>query len=188
MSSESTATSRWFPVTSGRASGVIGLVAGAVIVLLALLESPSLTYVLVGLLVGLLSWLVLLRPRVGVRGTDLLLRGMVSTTVIPLASIGAVTLRQVLAIRVAGKRYVSPAVGHTFRYLNRQRRGGVGEENQPIVDTGRAADHVLALIESHIDEARREGAPADEVRREWGWLELGALGLLVVAILVSALV
>ncbi|GAA1965377.1 hypothetical protein GCM10009798_27090 [Nocardioides panacihumi] len=173
----------WFGATNGRVTGVMGLAIGLVVLLIGVFHASA-VWVIAGLLAGLVSWMVLLRPRVGTRGTDLVLRGIVSTVVVPLASIENIALRQVLAVWAGGRRYVSAAVGHTYREINRQRRGGGQVEEVPAADT-KYAEQVLELITERGREARRDGAPMGPAHREWAWLEIGALLVLVVALLVS---
>ena len=55
------------------------------------------------------------RPRVLVQGRELVLRNMLTTVYIPLAAIEEIAVRQVLAVRVGGKRYVCAGVGRTLR-------------------------------------------------------------------------
>jgi hypothetical protein len=173
----------WFEVTSGRASGVVGMVAGGVIVLLGVFQA-SVAGVVAGLLVVLLTWLVLLRPRVGADDTALVLRGIVSTVIVPLASVETVTIRQVLAVWADGHRYVNPAVGRTYREINRQHRAAGQVEEIPAAKT-KYADQVQDLITERIREARREGAPTGPAQREWAWPQIGGLGVLVVVLLVA---
>ena len=173
----------WFGATSGRVTGVLGLVVGVVVVLVGISEE-AVPGALIGLLICLLSWLVLLRPRVGTRDDDLLMRGIVSTVVVPLASIETITIRQVFAVWAGGHRYVSPAVGHTLREINRQRRGAGQVEDIPV-EQSRYADHVHELITERSREARRDGAPMGPVRREWAWPEIGVLAVLLVAFVVA---
>jgi hypothetical protein len=176
----------WFGATNGRVTGVIGVIAGAVVVLIGIFQ-PSAIAVVIGLMIALGTWMVLLRPRVGMRGDELLLRGIVSTLVVPLASLGTVTVRQVLAVWVGERRYVSPAVGHTFREINRQRRDA-GQVEEIKVGETKYADHVCDLITERSREARRDGAPTGPVRREWALLELAGAAVLVVALVVVLLV
>ena len=174
----------WFDVSNGRVTGVIGLAVAVAIVVGGIL-SASAAAIAAGLLVGLLTWLVLLRPRVGTRGTDLVLRGTVSTVVVPLASVESITVRQVLAVWTGGRRYVSPAVGNTFREINRQRRGGAGTLEAIETNERKYADQVGDLITERSREARRDGAPTGPARREWAFLEIGVLGVLAVVFVVS---
>jgi hypothetical protein len=180
----------WFDATSGRATGWMGLVAGAVVVVVGIVDRSA-AGIVAGLLIGLLSWVVLLRPRVGIGGGDLLLRGMVSTTAVPLATVETVTMRQVLAVRAGEHRYVSAAVGHSLRDLNRQRRlAARSEVPEPTIQTRRPsyADHVSDLITERAREARRDGAAGGPARRQWAWPELAAVAVLVVALVVALLV
>ena len=175
----------WFGATSGRVTGILGLVAGAVVVVVGVVDRTP-AGVVAGLLGGLLAWLVLLRPRVGTRGTDLVMRGMVSTVVVPLASIESLVVRQVLAVSVGGHRYVSAAVGRTLRDLNRQRRAVAKVEDAPGAQD-RYADTVQELISQRSRDARRDGAPTGPARRQWAWPEIGGLGVLLVALVVTLL-
>lgn len=186
MSAEPTTT--WFPATSGRVSGTVGLIVAVVMMVLTLIGRADPALAIVALLIALLSWMVLLRPRVGVRGHDLLLRGMASTLAIPLASVGTISARQVLAVRVGDRRYVSAAVGQSLGQLHRERRV-VRHHDAPAPTPHRGAtDHIVELIETHVADARREAAPTGEVRREWAWPEVGALAALAVALVVAVLV
>jgi hypothetical protein len=173
----------WFGVTNGRVTGVIGLIAGLVIVLVAAFHA-SFAGIVAGLLVCLLTWLVLLRPRIGTRATDLHLRGILSTMVVPLASIESVSLRQVLTVSADGHNYVSAAIGHTFREINRQRRGA-GQVETVESSKPKYADHVRDMISERSREARRDGAPMGPVRRQWAWPEIAALAVLVVLLVVA---
>jgi hypothetical protein len=174
----------WFDVSNGRVTGVIGLIVSVVIVVGGVLNAST-AAISAGLLLAVLTWVVLLRPRVGTRGSDLVLRGTVSTVVVPLASVESVTVRQVLAIWTGGRRYVSAAVGNTFREINRQRRGGAGSlETVPTGET-KYADQVGDIISERSREARRDGAPSGPVRREWAYLEIGALTVLGIVFVVA---
>ncbi|SFC74303.1 hypothetical protein SAMN04487968_110136 [Nocardioides terrae] len=182
----------WFAVTSGRFTGFLGLVAAAIVGVIGVFDGAP-AGVVAGLLLALLSWVVLLRPRVGTRGSDLLLRGMVSTVVIPLASIESLVVRQVLSIGVGGRRYVSGAVGHAMRDLHRTRRAvdkmafGTGQQEIPPAQD-KYADQVGEMITERSRAARRDGAPMGPARRDWAWLEIGGLGVLLVALVVTLLI
>lgn len=184
MSEDPAAGVTWFDVSNGRVTGVIGLVVAVMIVVGGVL-SASTAAISAGLLVGLLTWLVLLRPRVGTRGTDLVLRGTVSTVTVPLASIESVSVRQVLAIWSGGRRYVSAAVGNTFREINRQRRGGAGSLESVPTGERKYADQVGDIIYERSREARRDGAPTGPARREWAIVEIGLLGVLALVFVVA---
>lgn len=178
----------WLAVTSGRVTGILGLLAGVVLVVIGAVDGTP-AGVVGGLLVGVLSWVVLLRPRVGTHGSDLLLRGMVSTVVIPLASIDSLAIRQVLSVGVGGHRYVSPAVGHALRDLNRKRRRvdrlPLDRTEDVPVAQDKYADQVVDLLNERLRAARRDGAPTGPVRREWAWPEIAGVGVLLVALVVT---
>ena len=152
----------WFGATNGRVTAVMGLASGLVVLLIGVFQASA----------------------AGTRGTDLVLRGIVSTVVVPLASVENIALRQVLAVWADGRRYVSAAVGHTYREINRQRRGGGQVEEVGAADS-KYAEQVLELITERGREARRDGAPMGPAHREWAWLEIGALVALLVAFVVS---
>ena len=61
-----------------------------------------------------MSYAALLRPRSASSRARSVLRNMIDTNVVPLAAIDEVAVRQVLAVRADEKRYVSPAIGHSF--------------------------------------------------------------------------
>ena len=67
------------------------------------------------LVVGVVVWCAMLRPRLWVTTSDVVMRNMFSTVRVPLAAIEQITVRQVVAVRAGDKRYVSPAVGKSWR-------------------------------------------------------------------------
>src|SRR3954467_14885524 len=60
-------------------------------------------------------WISTLRPRVRVQNHELVFQNMLTTTYLPLASIEEVAVRQVMAVRAGGKRYVCAGVGRSLR-------------------------------------------------------------------------
>ncbi|UDY24420.1 hypothetical protein [Nocardioides sp. Kera G14] len=169
---------QWFSPTSGRFSGWLGLGTGVVVAVVAV-GSGSLAWVAAGLLIALAVWLILLRPRVGLRGRTLLLRGIVSTVEVPLSRVTGLAVRQVFVAWVGEKRYVNASLGRPMRDLRTKR----GEAPRPDQYT----DHILELLRSHQDDAKRWGGDGDAVRRLWAVPELVALGVLVVVTVVLAL-
>ena len=135
------------------------------------------------------------RPRVMVRDRELVLRNMLTTVHLPLASIEEIAVRQVMAVRAGGKRYVCAGVGRTLRQAMkgsavqraREEMGGLRAEmakatREPGMNY---ADFVEIRIQELVNEDRmrrgikRYSPEADElaakVRREPALLELGAL-------------
>ena len=194
-----------FPATSGRITGWIGVAAAAAVVGSALwFETPAdaLPWVVGGTLAGLLVYAAVLRPRVSLAtpqdGEDaLVLRGMVDTVHLPLPAIEELAVRQVLAVRVGERRYVSSAVGRPWRKVVRTPATGETTRRE-IVEGMSTADYTEERIRVALDDARRESgvapwseeqaAAAAGVRRERAWWLLGGLvGLTVLLVLVLAL-
>lgn len=175
-----------FRPTSGQVIGWIGLALVAVVLVLGLLEGADRPVIAGALAFAALDWAAMLRPRVLVRGRWLVLRNMLETIHLPLAGIEDLAVRQVLAVRVGEKRYVSPALGRSFRQTVRSGRAQVTDRS-----TQAYPDFVEERLRHLIDEARaREGvarysaeqqALAAQVRREPAWLPIGLLALTLLA-------
>ena len=187
-----------FPPTSGRVSGVVGLITAGVVLTLALLPwdaGTPLGVAIVAVLGALLVWAALLRPALWVTSRDLVLRGMFSTRRVPLAAIDSVVVTQVLAVKVGDQRYVSPVIGYTVRQTVKAK---VRDGQTPGVAAPSPAQEHQAFVATRIDylaqDARdrqgiRSGSPeqqalADGVRRTWAWPEIGAGVALAVAFVV----
>jgi hypothetical protein len=187
-----------FRPTSGQVPGWIGLVLVAAVVVFGLADRdrgfPA-PVVAGALVLGVLDWAALLRPRVRLEGRWLVLRNMLETVRIPLAAIEEVAVRQVLAVRAGDRRFVSPAVGRSLRRSMRGEKPATmparpGEQPYP--------DFVEERIRHRAEEARAvEGvarysdeqvALAAGVRREPAWPEIGLLALTVVAFVVTLVV
>lgn len=111
-----------FAPTSGRVSGVIGLlVAVGVLALPLVLDDSGIApwgMTLAGF-VGAVSWAALLRPSMAIRGDALEMRNMFDTIRLPLRMIDEVAVRQVTAILVGEKRYTCAAVGRSRGAIRR---------------------------------------------------------------------
>jgi hypothetical protein len=205
VSDESLEDLEHFAPTGGRIVGVLGLVMAAGFVALWALDrdgvpAPVAAAALVG---GVLVWASLLRPQVSVSRDTLHLRNMLETVHVPLAAIDELVVRQVLAVRVGDKKFVSPAVGRKLRKVMRAPRPGqIFLPNLPEkIDDGFGpaeaserpptdvdyVDHVEGRLRERIAEARsRHGvraysdeaeALARHVRRQPSWPEIIALAL-----------
>src|SRR4051812_45649103 len=97
-----------FAPAGGRVTGILGLILAAIVVVLWIRDSDTAPLpVLTGALVfAMLCWTAVLRPRVSMTATTLILRNMVTTTHIPLAAIDELRLRHVLEARTATTKYV----------------------------------------------------------------------------------
>lgn len=185
-----------FRPTSGRVTGVLALVVGGVVAVLGIVEGFPAPVVAGAVLVAVLAWAAMLKPRVLVADRRLVLRNMLETTSIPLAAIEELAVRQVLAVRVGEKRYVSPAVGRSWRNtLKSSKRPAPGEETGAARKDPAYADVVEARIRQLVDDDRamrgikryspEADALAAEVRRTPAWLEIALVGLAAVAFVVT---
>lgn len=160
------------------------------------------------LLAGVVLYVSTVRPRVRVQDRQLVLRNMFSTVRLPLASVEEVAVRQVMAVRAGGKRYVCAGVGRSLRQAMkgsavqraREQMGGLRAEmaaatREPGMNY---ADFVELRIQELVNEDRvrrgikRYSPEADElarqVRREPALVELGLLAATAVFLVVAVLV
>ncbi|WP_309647048.1 hypothetical protein [Nocardioides sp.] len=201
-----------FTPTSGRVMGVIGVALAVLVVGIGLVdrEAGVADWVIAAATAGgVLVWAALLRPRISLVGEDLELRNMTETVTIPLAAIEELAVRQLLAVRVGDKRFLSPALGKSRRQLVRAGTvgggigGGIGGAVGKLRSTPSDArttvnypDFVEERIRQRMDDARslrgvRPGsaeqvALASEVRRQPAWAEIVALGASSLAVVVTA--
>lgn len=205
-----------FSPTGGRVSGVLAVVLAVATAVLGAVGSDDVvpSFVAGGALGAVLAWAALLRPRVAAGPTTLYLRNMFETVEVPLAAIDQLIVRQVLAVRVGDRKFVSPAVGRKLRKVlghPGRGQGGFGpnvaekvpDEFGSATGTPRAAteidyvDHVEQRLRDLIGEAQqRQGvsaysdesmALAADVRRRPAWPEIGAVVVLGVAFVVTLL-
>jgi hypothetical protein len=111
-----------FRVTSGRVTGVIGLVMCVTVAVLFVLTEPPAAAVAGGLgcgFVAVLSWAALLRPRVAATAEELWMWTLLQKVAIPLASIDTVLVRRYLVVRAGGVKYICPAIGRSLRQTAR---------------------------------------------------------------------
>jgi hypothetical protein len=180
--------------TSGVITGWFGLLVCAVVVVVASFDSSgSRFHWLTGaLLVGLMLWAVMLRPRIVVREPgEVELRNPFSAWVIPLAAIDVVAVRAVTNIEAVGKTYTCAAVGRRLRKMRSvERYGADPAPKSRRTDTLNAeglADLMTEQVLSAAAMARRTGHDPGPVTRVWAVPELVLLGVFVVALGVSFL-
>lgn len=182
-----------FRPTSGRLSGVLGLVTAGVVLVLAVLGwdgGATLGVMIVAVLGAVLVWAALLRPALWATGRDLVMRGMFHTDRVPLAAIDRVRVTQVLTVSVGERSLVSPVVGYSLRRMTKN-RFQPPDRMEPTGPAGGAppeAREHQAFVESrivHLASTAREQAGvrpgsaeqralADDVRRSWAWPEIAA--------------
>lgn len=181
----------WFTPTSGRVTGVLALLV-VVMLLASAVRHPGEPYAPTlgfgAAFAGVLVWAALLRPKLAVTDRTLVLRNMLETVRVPLAAVEQVAVRQVLAVRAGGKRYVSPAVGHSLR---RVVHSDVPGAKPPGADIGRDsvampyAEFVASRIRQRCADARAQQGVEDgsdeqfalaaDVRRHPAYAEIAAL-------------
>ena len=194
-----------FRPTAGPGIGYLVLAVCAIVVGLVATSDPGvlgLQVVLGAVMVAVVIWLVLLRPRATAYDDTLVLRGMVSDTTLPLAAIDAAVVRTMLVVWIGENRYTCAGIARSKRSM--VRRPGPGAVpmlglRHPDAGTavgsgghvGASADYptfVETRIEDLARSARRDGRSAPAVTRRWARLELTALGVSVLAFLASLLV
>lgn len=179
-----------FHPTSGRVTGIAGLLIGLVVVVSGVLDRAAgfpLWVTLSAVVAMVLVWSAMLRPRVFLDGDDLVLRNMWETVTMPLAAVEEVAVRQVLVLRVGERRYVSPAVGRPWRKLATGAPAAAGGPAAPSYP-----EYVEERIRQRMDETRsslgvaryspQQEALAARVRRRPAWPEVAALAVSVLAL------
>lgn len=185
-----------FRPTSGRILGVVALVIALAVVVIGVVDREagfSAPVVAAAVVIGVLVWSAMLRPKVWVTQQDLVLRNMLHTVCIPLAAIEQVAVRQVLAVSAGEKRFVSPAIGRNWRQAfraNRAARQPTAVESYPVfveeriaqlAEDARARSGVTLLSDEQL-------VLAEGVRRTWAWPEIVALALASLAFVVTLVV
>ena len=182
-----------FRPTSGRVMGVLALILVAAVVVIGVLDRDHgfpMPVVAGAIVFGVLVWSAMLRPRVWATENDLVLRNMLDTVSIPLAAIETVAVRQVLAVSAGEERYVSPAIGDTWRQTIKSNRGGerkpatesypvfVEERISKLAEDARARRGITRFSDEQV-------ALAADVRRQPAWLEISLLAVATVGFVVS---
>lgn len=181
-----------FRPTSGRITGGLALAMVLGVLVIAAVDPGALPAPVVACVVlgGVLVWAAMLRPRMWVTDRDLVMRNMLSTVSIPLAAIEQIVVRQVCAVSAGEKRYVSPAVGRSWRQTLLADRKKAKESVNPTYAT-----FVEERLLLHAERGRRDAgiallsdeqlALASGVRHDWAWPEIVALVLSAAAVVVT---
>lgn len=188
-----------FRPTGGRVMGSLAVIAALVVVAIAASDPGVVPAPVVAgaILLGVLGWASMLWPQVSVTAEDLVLRTMVEYQRLPLAAIEDLAVRQVLAVRVGDKRYVSTAIGKSWRKAVVGGKPGTPKDaDKPITEVA-YVDYVEQEIRNRMEQARAEagvGLLSDEqlalaagVRREPAWLPIGLIAVAVLGLLASIL-
>jgi hypothetical protein len=181
-----------FRASSGRITGVLGMGTSLVIVVLGVAafdEGFPAAVVWAALFAGVLFWAAMLRPRVRVSGSELRLRNMLDTITLPLASIEQIVVRQVLSVRAGDRRYISSAIGKSWRQAIKSDRPLKPGEDAPypvfveerlsqLAEDARTRQGIALMSDEQLELAKR-------VRREWAWPEIVLLGFTAVGFVVA---
>ncbi len=195
-----------FKPTTGHVTGYLGLAVCAVVVGIVVTSEQHVVGLRVALgavLVAVLLWVALLRPRAAAYDDTLVLRGMVSDTTLPLARIDAAVVRHMLVVWIGKDRYTCSGIARSTRSMMKQRKPGVmsvlglqqADDRMGAVgasgDIGASADYAT-FVETRIEDlarsARRDGRNVPAVRRRWAWVEIAALLVAAAALLLSLVV
>jgi hypothetical protein len=184
-----------FRPSSGRITGVLGLGICVGVVVLGVFEFdegfPS-AVVWAALFAAVLFWSAMLRPRVRVAGPELRLRNMLTNISVPLAAIEQIEVRQVLSVQAGDTRYISSAVGKSWRQALKADRA-----REPVADASYPV-FVEERLRQLAEDARTKAGIAlmsdeqfelaKQVRREWAWPEIVLLGFTALGLVVALLV
>jgi hypothetical protein len=172
-----------FHPTSGRVSAVLVLLLAGVVVVVGVADPGSVAAPVIAgaVLAAVLAWATMLRPALMATRDELVMRNMLETVHVPLAAVEQLAVRQVLAVRVGERRYVSTVVGRPWRKVARSPRAG-GDSTGGKDGEKAYADFVEERLHHLMKEAREAAgvrslsdeqlALADDVRREPAWLPI----------------
>ena len=195
-----------FKPTTGHVTGWAGLAVCLLVVGVVVTSEQHVVGLRVALgavLVAVLVWVALLRPRATAYDDTLVLRGMVSDTTLPLARIDTAVVRHVLVVWVGEDRYTCSSIARSTRSMVKprspgalsvlgvqqadDRMGAVGQSGD-IGGSGDYATFVETRIEDLARSARRDGKDGPEVQRRWARVEIGALAVAGLAFVLSLVV
>ena len=183
-----------FGPSSGRITGLLGLGICVGIIVLGVVEHDEgfpAAGVWAALFAGVLFWSAMLRPRVRVTRAELRLRNMLTNISVPLAAIEQIVVRQVLSVRAGDNRYISSAVGKSWRQAiksDRPREPGddapypvfVEERLQQLAEDARTKAGITLMSDEQLELAK-------QARREWAWPEIVLLGFTALGLVVALL-
>lgn len=192
-----------FRPTGGRIMGSLAVLAALVVVGIAVGDPGAIPAPVVAgaVLLGVLGWASMLWPSVSLTDEDLVLRTMVEYQRLPLAAVEDLAVRQVLAAKVGDKRYVSTAIGKSWRKAMLGDKPATRKErdqgsDKPVTEVA-YADYVEQEIRKRMEHAREQAgvrllsdeqlALAQGVRREPAWLPIALMSAAALGVLVSVL-
>lgn len=185
-----------FSGTSGKVAASIALVlsvAAMIAVLLDGIDPGDLVVLAVVALVGAVVWVVYLRPAVVVTGEDLILRGMLTETQIPLVTLREFEVRQFVVARTDDRAFTCTALGRGRRELIR----GGDKLRDPVQHfpafveqrVMQRVEDAQAVASSGPNEGSSDARSGRGVSKRVAWLEIVLLaGLVAVTALLIAVI
>lgn len=176
-----------FPCSS-RVFGLVTLAGLAVVFVLVILDGVSLGHLAVLaaiVLLGLGTWLTMVRPSLQTHDDHVLVRNALTDTKVPWHLVESVEVRQVLVIRTDDRAVHGLAVGRTARQQLRQgRSGGRGITAEPTFGGDSAArvdyaDFVAKRLD-HLASSNRGRSEGLDLHKHWRSVE--AIAVVGVAI------
>jgi hypothetical protein len=192
-----------FTPTSGRFTGSAAVLLSAALVVAMVVYLDDGFPVWLGgvaLLVGVVSWAAMLRPALWVTEEHLVMRNLAETVHIRLAAVEELAVRQVLAVRADGRRFVSTVLGRTWRKTVTTRGPAPSgspsgssddgpREGMPYVDW--AEHRIRELVDAARDRAgvaagsEEQLALPDAVRRQPAMVPLALIAVAALLLVVS---
>ena len=184
----------WFQSSGSRPLGVIAILVGLGVTVAGVVGGPTWPAVTGGLLLIALSYASIWRPALGLDDESLRLRGMYSTTVLPLVAIESAVFGRTAVVTAEGRRHVSSAMSRrreTASVFGRG-RGAVMQAPKPaapdhvdVVEQGLAQRRERAVWLRERDQERGVAAAVPPVVRRVAWAEVAVSVVLAVAFVVS---
>lgn len=190
-----------FHPTNSRLFGILAVLVAAVIPILWVVDREADIpgwLVWASVLFGVLSFGSMLLPALWLTPERLVLRNMLETVSIPLVAVEQVAVRQVTAVLAGEKRYVSSAVGRSWRQALRS--GRAGQADPTLLPPANPHDMAYAdfvqqrIYERAGQERQRLGIAnsSDEqleaargVERTPSWPMIGAVAVCVLGVLAA---
>ncbi|MDQ6522052.1 hypothetical protein RB608_00495 [Nocardioides sp. LHD-245] len=181
--------------SGGLVVGVIGLVFVAIAIGYGLLDPEAgfapWAYPFC-LLLGVLIWMILIRPALRLHHDELELRNALHTRWVPFALITSVEIGQVTVVNVGETKYVGSGFGRTRRTIRQDKSAAHDTPLEKRSTAWLIEDKLHRRMAAGQERAARELRSGEgverRVRHAWAWPEIGALVVLLVATVVLALV
>jgi hypothetical protein len=188
-----------FPCSS-RIFGLVTLLGLALVFVLVVLDGTSverLTVLAAIVLIGLGTWLTMVRPSLHVYDDHVLIRNALTDTMVPWHLVESIEVRQVLVIRTEDRVVHGLAIGRTVRQQRRLDRGPTGSLGSPIQmastfggDSAARVDYADGVAQrlDHLASENRRRSEGLQLDKRWRSIETVALVGVAVAFVVLLVV